>query len=169
MKTASSDIIELWFCWSVSQWDGNYQKELAKLAIAGNLVEILRGGAGYYWHIWCLHGRLFVKYLQLLRGRTKETSVKGQINRYPPWQNTMKMKTWKHNLTKTCSCGSESKSLITFFVIYVSRLLFEQAIWALGQIVSLVKFIRNRYWPAWAAGGTSPQPQNWTRAVARRD
>ena len=116
MNTTSSDIIELWFCWSVSQWDGNYQKELAKLAIAGNLVEILRGGAGYYWHIWCLHGRLFVKYLQLLRGRTKETSVKGQINIYPPWQNTMKMKTWKHNLTKICSGGRKWIQVIDYIL-----------------------------------------------------
>ena len=37
-----SDIIGLWFVWSVRE--GNYYKAPAKLTIGRNLVEILRGG-----------------------------------------------------------------------------------------------------------------------------
>ena len=74
-----SDIIGLWFVWSVRE--GNYYKAPAKLTIGRNLVEILRGGRRLLLaHLMSSWEAICQIFTTVGGQRTKETFVKGQTN-----------------------------------------------------------------------------------------
>ena len=93
----SSDIIGLWFRWSVRE--GNYYKLLAKLTIGCNLVEILRGGRrlslAHLMSSWEAICQIFTTV-----GGPDQRNFCERSNKYPIWPSMMKTIThwWKRSL-----------------------------------------------------------------------
>ena len=133
-----SDIIGLWFVWSVRE--GNYYKAPAKLTIGRNLVEILRGGRRLLLaHLMSSWEAICQIFTTVGGQRTKETFVKGQTNVFSGqiWKQWDWWKTWWKQWKEKCFAAKLHQEIwlvIAFlrFVIYILYRLFEQAIWSLG-------------------------------------